>query len=167
MIIYTDSSFNEKSKVAGIGCVLISGQKRYTFSNWIKAANNNIGELYAIYYALNIARRYPGPHTVMTDSQTAIGYITGNIKDKEGTPEQVRNRLECKKWAYRINQISPEGIILGKVKAHTGHYQRDAIQNALADLLAKEGVVKFLESQGTKQKPKQPCIFVLPDQNQR
>lgn len=167
MIIYTDSSFNEKSKVAGIGCVLISGQKRYTFSNWIKAANNNIGELYAIYYALNIARRYPGPHTVMTDSQTAIGYITGNIKDKEGTPEQVRNRLECKKWAYRINQISPEGIILGKVKAHTGHYQRDAIQNALADLLAKEGIVKFLESQGTKQKPKPPCIFVLPDQNQR
>lgn len=94
MIIYTDSSFNEKSKVAGIG--------------W-----------------------------------------------------------NTKKWVYRINQISPEEIILGKVKAHTGHYQRDTIQNALADLLAKEGVIKFLESQGTKQKPKPPCIFVLPDQNQR
>lgn len=40
-------------------------------------------------------------------------------------------------------------------------------KNGLADLLSKEGVIKFLESQGTKQKPKPPCIFVLPDQNQR
>lgn len=146
MIIYTDSSFNDKHKVAGIGCVIIDGQKRRIFSNWIKLANNNLGELYAIYYALTIAGGKPGPHTIYTDSQTAIAYITGNIKDKPLTPEQQKNRLECRKWAYRINQIMPEGLKIEKVKAHTGHYQRNAVNNAMADLLAKEGVVKFFET---------------------
>lgn len=146
MIIYTDSSFNEKHGVAGIGCVIICGQQRRIFSKWIKAENNNIGELYAIYYALELIRQYPGPHTVYTDSQNAIAYISDNIKDRPLTPKQQKNRLECRKWAYRINQIAPQGLKIEKVKAHTGHYQFKAINNALADLMAKEGVVKFLNS---------------------
>lgn len=154
MIIYTDSSFNDKSKVAGIGCVLINGENRRVFSNWVKLPNNNLGELYAIYWALTIARKYPGPHTIYTDSQTAIAYITGNIKDKPMTPEQQRKRLELRKWAYRINRILPEGSKIEKVKAHTGHYQTHAVNNAMADILAKEGVVKFLNT--VRQTPRQP-----------
>ncbi len=146
MIIYTDSSFNEKHGVAGIGCVIICGQQRHIFSKWIKAENNNIGELYAIYYALELIKQYPGPHTVYTDSQNAIAYISDNVKDRPLTPKQQKNRLECRKWAYRINQIAPQGLKIEKVKAHTGHYQFKAINNALADLMAKEGVVKFLNS---------------------
>ncbi len=146
MIIYTDSSYNDKHGVAGIGCLIIDGEKRRIYSNWIKLANNNLGELYAIYYALTIAGSKPGPHTIYTDSQTAIAYITGNIKDKPLTPEQQKNRLECRKWAYRINRIAPEGLKIEKVKAHTGHYQRNAVNNAMADILAKEGIVKFFET---------------------
>lgn len=69
MIIYTDSSYNDKHGVAGIGCLIIDGEKCRIYSNWIK---------------------------------------------------------------------------IEKVKAHTGHYQFSAINNAMADLLTKEGVVKFL-----------------------
>lgn len=146
MKIYTDSSFNEKHGVAGIGCVIIDGEKRRVFSNWAKLDNNNLGELCAIYYALSIARGSPGPHTIYTDSQTAIAYITGNIKDKPLNPAQQKNRLECRKWAYRINRIMPADLKIEKVKAHTGHYQTHAINNAMADLLAKEGIVKFFET---------------------
>lgn len=144
MIIYTDSSYNDKHGIAGIGCLIIDGEKRRIYSNWIKIENNNLGELYAIYYALTIASAEEGPHTIYTDSQTAIGYIEGTIKDKSGSPQQIKNRLQCKMWAHRINRIIPEGIKIEKVKAHTGHYQFSAINNAMADLLAKEGVVKFL-----------------------
>lgn len=152
MIIYTDSSFNDKHKVAGIGCVIICGQQRRIFSKWIKTENNNIGELYAIYYALELIREYPGPHTLYTDSQNAIAYISDNVKDRPLTPKQQKNRLECRKWAYRINQIAPQDLKIEKVKAHTGHYQFKAINNAMADLLAKEGIVKFLNS--IKQMPR-------------
>lgn len=155
MIIYTDSSFNDQYRVAGIGCIIIDGEKRRIFSNWVKLANNNLGELCAIYYALTIARGAPGPHIVYTDSQSAIAYISGNIKDKPLTPAQQKNRLECRKWAYRINRIMPVGLKIEKVKAHTGHYQIHAINNAMADLLAKEGIVKFLNS--VKQITRQPA----------
>jgi len=150
MRIYTDSSYNEKHGVAGIGCVIICGEQRRVYSNWIKVSNNNLGELYAIYYALNIARKFPGPHTIYTDSQTAIAYISNNIKDKPGTPQQLKNRLECKKWAYRINSLMPEGTKLEKVKAHTGYYQPHSINNSIADTLAKEGVMKYMMSINTK-----------------
>ncbi|MBQ8465699.1 MAG: hypothetical protein IJ545_06795 [Alphaproteobacteria bacterium] len=146
MIIYTDSSYNERFGVAGIGCLIIDGEKRRIFSNWIELPNNNVGELYAIYYALTIASRATGPHTVYTDSQTAIAFIQGTIKDKPLTPQQQRNRLECQKWAYRINRIMPEGLTIEKIKAHTGHYQTGAINNAIADLLAKEGIVKYMNA---------------------
>lgn len=146
MIIYTDSSYNEKHGVAGIGCLIIDGEKRRIFSNWIKLPNNNAGELYAIYYALTIASSATGPHTVYTDSQTAIAYINGTIKEKPLTPQQQKNRLECQKWAYRINHFKPEGLTIEKVKAHTGHYQIKAVNNAMADLLAKEGIVKYLNT---------------------
>lgn len=155
MIIYTDSSFNDQYGVAGIGCIIIDGEKRRIFSNWVKLANNNLGELCAIYYALTIARGAPGPHIVYTDSQSAIAYISGNIKDRPLTPAQQKNRLEYRKWAYRINRIMPVGLKIEKVKAHTGHYQIHAINNAMADLLAKEGIVKFLNS--VKQITRQPA----------
>lgn len=147
MIIYTDSSYNERFGIAGIGCLIIDGEKRRIFSNWIKLPNNNAGELYAIYYALIIASQATGSHTVYTDSQTAIAYINGSIKEKPLTPQQQKNRLECQKWAYRINHFKPTGLTIEKVKAHTGHYQTKAINNAMADLLAKEGIVKYLITQ--------------------
>ena len=37
MQVYCDSSFDEKRQIAGIGITIIDGQKRRTFSNWIKA----------------------------------------------------------------------------------------------------------------------------------
>lgn len=146
MIIYTDSSYDQKNGVAGIGCLIIDGKKRRIFSNWIKLPNNNVGELYAIYYALMIAGSRTGPHTIYTDSQTAIGYINGSVKDKPGTTQQIKNRLQCKMWAHRINKIAGANLKIEKVKAHTGHYQTNAINNAMADLLAKEGIVKYLNS---------------------
>lgn len=77
--IYTDSSYNEANQVAGIGCVAIEGEKRRIFSTYHKLSSNNEGELFAIWYALLI---YPNkPVKVYTDSQTAISYINGNVRE--------------------------------------------------------------------------------------
>ena len=102
MIIYTDSSFNEKHGVAGIGCVIICGQQRRIFSKWIKAENNNIGELYAIYYALELIRKYPGPHTLYTDSQNAIAYISDNVKQRVSDEERMKMNYDFQKFEEKV-----------------------------------------------------------------
>lgn len=145
--IYTDSSFNEKYRVAGIGVVIQNGPDKKVLNNSIKVSNNNIGEMCAIWYALNIARRYSGPIEIYTDSQTAINYINGfTPKNKELTLEQKINRLELKKWAYRINKIKPDDCQIIHVKAHTGKYSDHAINNAIADLAAKNGFFHYMQN---------------------
>lgn len=146
--IYTDSSYNEANQVAGIGCVAIEGEKRRIFSTYHKLSSNNEGELFAIWYALLI---YPNkPVKVYTDSQTAISYINGNVReDKPLTLKQRENRARLRILAYKINQLRKNNpsFQIEHIKAHTNRYQVHYIQNQIADLLAKEGIAKFFASQ--------------------
>lgn len=139
MKVYCDSSFDEKRKIAGIGITIIDGQKQRTFSNWTRCRTNNAGELFAIYVSGILAEQRG---VVYSDSQTAIDYIQGNIKDKPRTREQYINHLECKYWACKIRKL---GVQVEKIKAHQHKFQTHSMGNSMADLLAKTGRSKFYE----------------------
>lgn len=137
MEIYCDSSFDDKTKTAGIGIYIIDGEKRRVVSNWIKCRTNNEAELFAIYTAGILGE---GKAKIYTDSQTAISYIKGEIKDKPRTNEQYINHKHCELQAYRIRKL---GIMPEKVKGHQHNFQHKAMGNRMADLLAKDGIGKF------------------------
>lgn len=147
VVIYTDSSYNDKHRVAGIGCVIIEGQSRKILSNYQKLSSNNEGELFAIWFALLTC---PNKEvTLYTDSQSAINYINGNYpKNNPHRPltlEQKENRARLKIWSYKIRQLlkNNPSFRVEHIKAHTNRYQFHYMQNQMADLLAKEGVAKY------------------------
>lgn len=144
MKAYCDSSYDEKRRMAGIGIVIQDGNKRRTYSNWVPARSNNEGELFAIYVSAILMN---GRGTIYTDSQTALFYLEGKIKDdKERCREQWLNHKKCKFLAYRIHLVMKDtGGKVEKIKAHTHHFQTHSIGNRLADLMAKEGRSKFYE----------------------
>lgn len=139
MKAYCDSSYDEKSKIAGIGVVIVNGSKRRVVSNWIKAHSNNEGELFAIHLASILTE---GKGEIYTDSQTAISFIKGEIKDKPRTKEQYIRYKHCEFWAYQIRR---RGIKVEKIKAHQHKLQTHSMGNRMADLLANEGRAKFYE----------------------
>lgn len=136
---YTDSSFDEKKGIAGVGVVIENGSKRRVVSNWIKAQSNNEAELFAIHLASILTE---GKGVIYTDSQVAISYIKGEIKDKPRTREQYIRHKHCEFWAY---QIRKRGIMPEKIKAHQHNFQTHSMGNRMADLLANEGRAKFYE----------------------
>lgn len=140
MQIYCDASFDEKNNIAGIGISIIDGQKRRTFSNWIKVRTINEAELFAIYLAGILSE---GKGNIYTDSQVAISYIENNIKEKNRTKEQFLNHKYCEYWAYKIRK---KGIHPEKIKAHQKVFQLHPMGNRMADLLANEGRAKFYAS---------------------
>jgi len=137
MKVYCDSSYDERNNVAGIGITIENGQKRRTYSTWIKAHSNNEGELFAIHLASILSE---GKGVIYTDSQTALAYIKGEIKDKPRSRQQYINHKHCEYWAYQLRR---RGIIPEKIKAHQKNYQLHSFGNRLADLLANEGRAKF------------------------
>ena len=138
MEIFTDSSFDEKNKVAGIGLLIKDGVKQKTISNWIPAPDNNFGEIWAIYLASILMNGKEG--TIYTDSQTALSYIHGHDTDKPRTQEQYIRHQRMRLMAYKIRKLKPK---VEWVKGHTHTYKSNSVSNSLADLLAKQGRSKF------------------------
>lgn len=136
---YADSSFDEKRQVAGIGVLIEEGEKRRVYSTFIRARTNNEGELFAVHLAGILTE---GRGVIYTDSQTALSYISGQIKDKPRTREQYINHKHCEYWACQIRR---RGLQVEKIKSHQNRYQSHALGNSLADLLAKRGRAKFYE----------------------
>lgn len=136
---YTDASFDEQRKVAGIGIVIRDGLKERVYSLWTKARTVNEAELYAIHMGSILTG---GQGIIYTDSQTAISYIKGCIKDKPRTREQYINHMHCEFWAQQIRR---RGIHVEKIKAHQKNYQTHSIGNRMADLLAMAGRGKYYE----------------------
>lgn len=139
IIAYTDANI-DKNGVAGIGIVIIENDKRKEYALFTKCRTINAAEIFAIHLASILTH---GQALVYTDSQTALSYIRGEIKDKPRTRAQYLNHLECKYWAYQIKR-NP-GVVVEKVKAHTNHRNEHAGNNRLADTLAMLGYLKNRE----------------------
>lgn len=143
--IFTDASFLDREKIAGIGIVVCKNESRKCISYFSKARNVNEAELIAIYTAAILAGSKPCE--IITDSQTALSYIKGEINiDKPRTHEQYISFKQQMFWAYKIRNLG-RNIKFTKIKSHTGYYQIDSINNQIADQLAKEGVTKYLNQQ--------------------
>lgn len=141
MKCFVDSSFDHKRNIAGFGIVIQDGEKNRIFSNWIPCKSNNYGEIWAVYVAAILTG---GQAKIFTDSECAIAYITGKIReDKPRNLEQFIEHKKMKVLAYKINRLNPE---VEKIKAHTRHMKTKDIGNAMADLLAKNGRAKYYEN---------------------
>lgn len=140
MDIFVDSSFDEKQGIAGIGLYIKNGVKERCISNWMHTDNNNYSEMFGVYLACILMNGKEG--TIYTDSYTAIAYINDQIRDKPRTREQYFRHQRMRLLAYKIRKL---GCNIQKTKAHEHTYQKNAMGNNIADLLAKNGRTKFYE----------------------
>lgn len=139
MEIWTDASFDQKRKVAGWGVVIKDGQKERNYSNWIPVENINLAEMFAIHTACVLSGGKEC--TIYTDSQTALAYINGNVRDdKPRTKEQYYNHQRMKFWAYKIRKFNTN---IEKVKAHQKNMHLPSLFNNESDINAKKGLGKF------------------------
>lgn len=134
MQIWADSSYNCKTKEAGLGILIRQliphGIKETTLRIKTKAEDSNQAELLAIYHALQHVKGAPKqePIFIITDSKIAIDSVLHpeTKKDKyRSIAERIRGMLYCEKW--RIYHK----------KAHTGRKDRYSINQAITDRLAK------------------------------
>lgn len=138
MIAYSDASFDDKKKVAGWGVVIDKGIKTSPVSNWIPCEDVNYAELFAIYEAGILLG---GSGVVYTDSQTAIDYIYGRIRDdKPRNHQQYIKHQQKKVLAYKINKLN---LDVRKIKAHSKEIKENELNNNEADIEAKKGLMKY------------------------
>lgn len=138
VVAYSDASFDNKEKVAGWGVVIDKGIKTSPASNWIPCEDVNYAELFAIYEAGILLG---GSGVVYTDSQTAIDYIQGKIRDnKPRNHEQYIKHQQKKVLAYKINKLNIE---VRKIKAHSKEIKENELNNNEADIEAKKGLAKY------------------------
>ena len=135
MQIWTDASFNPKTKDAGLGIMIRQlvkgGIKETRIKLKVKAEDNNQAELLSIYYALQNIKGTPPkePIFIITDSKIAIDSIlypeTKQDKYRE-ISERIRGMLYCENWKIYHK------------KGHTGNKDRYSLRQALTDRLAKQ-----------------------------
>ena len=136
--VFCDSSYDEKNKVAGIGITIQNGFKQRAISTWIPCKSNNYAEMWAIYQSAILSAGHDA--IIYTDSQSALAYIEGKIKEKPRSHEQYILHQQMKVLAYKINKLHP---CVKPVKAHSHLLINKEIGNAMADVLARSGRVKF------------------------
>lgn len=143
VVAYSDASFDKDEKVAGWGVVLDKKIKSTPVSNWIPCEDVNYAELFAIYQAGILLG---GSGIVYTDSQTAIDYIQGRIRDnKPRTHEQYIRHQQKKVLAHKINKLNLE---VRKIKAHSKEMKENELNNNEADIEAKKGLMKYYKNRG-------------------
>ena len=135
MQIWTDASFNPKTKDAGLGIMIRQlvkgGIKETRIKLKVKAEDNNQAELLSVYYALQNIKGTPPkePIFIITDSKIAIDSIlypeTKQDKYRE-VSERIRGMLYCENWKIYHK------------KGHTGNRDRYSLRQALTDRLAKQ-----------------------------
>ncbi len=137
-VAFSDASFDQDRKVAGIGIVIDKDVKSSNVSNWIPCDDVNYAELFAIYIAGILLG---GKGKVYTDSQTAIDYLQGRIRDdKPRTHPQYIRHMQKKVLAYKIKKLDLEVI---KVKGHSKEMRLTELNNNDADINAKKGLAKY------------------------
>lgn len=143
VVAYSDASFDKDEKVAGWGVVLDKKIKSTPISNWIPCEDVNYAELFAIYQAGILLG---GSGIVYTDSQTAIDYIQGRIRDnKPRTHEQYIRHQQKKVLAHKINKLNLE---IRKIKGHSKEMKENELNNNEADIEAKKGLMKYYKNRG-------------------
>ncbi len=133
---YVDGSYNEKTNSYGFGCILISGNKEYSFKRGFEADEfssfrNVAGEIKGVAYIINYAYKNNIKKLhIFYDYEGIEAWYTKRWKAK------TKIATEYQKFADEmVNKIE---VIFHKVKGHSNNYY-----NEMVDKLAKEacGVV--------------------------
>lgn len=122
--VYTDGACRGNPGPGGIAVVLRYKNLVRVYTEHLPNTTNNIAELTAILRALQLVKRKDLPIVIYTDSQYAIGVLTGayRVKKNRELIEEIRARLR-----------SFAKVRLAKVKGHVG-----IPGNEQVDRLAKE-----------------------------
>ena len=132
IVIYTDGACTGNPGPAGIGVVIIDGDKRRELSEYLGTGTNNIAELTAILRALEVLDDLPDARTrpvrVHSDSAYSLGLLTRNWKAKANTELVARLRA----LAHTFPRLE-----LIKVKGHAG-----IPDNERADELARQAIIR-------------------------
>lgn len=128
--IYTDGASSGNPGPAGIGALLMFGDKEKRISEYIGQGTNNIAELTAIKVALEELKRYDLPVRIYSDSSYSIGLLTKGWKPKKNQ-ELVSDIKDIMKKFTDLAFI--------KVKGHAG-----IKENEIADYLATSAIKKGL-----------------------
>jgi ribonuclease HI len=126
IIAYTDGACSGNPGPAGIGVVLVCGDKRREISTYLGEGTNNIAELTAILAALEAIKDRKRNIRVITDSSYALGGLTKNWKVKANVELILRMRA----LLAEFSQLQFEWV-----KGHAGH-----VENERCDELAREAV---------------------------
>jgi len=126
IIVYTDGACSGNPGPAGLGAVIMDGDKRQELSEYLGEGTNNIAELTAIFRALQVLDTPEGrarPIHIHTDSSYSIGVLTKDWKPKKNLDLIASMRDLITKFRY---------LQLIKVKGHAG-----IPENERADELAR------------------------------
>jgi ribonuclease HI len=139
--VWTDGACSGNPGPAGIGVVVIDGDKRKEIGEYIGEATNQVAELRAIEHGLNDvvpADRTARPVIVYSDSAYAIGLLTKPWKAKANVELVERLRALAKEFA---------DLRFVKVVGHAG-----VVENERCDQLATTAVRMRGASAGTGEK---------------
>lgn len=139
MLIFTDASYSNNTKVAGFGFVIIENDREFRAGNFhSNCKDNNVAEIGAIASALEYCERLQlfsqtkdRTLTIITDSRTAEGRILTN---SPGQDEQEQ------KWLKQIQESIRKSKLKTRVLQIKGHNEKDSSKfsqyNALTDWIA-------------------------------
>ncbi|HUQ06852.1 MAG TPA: ribonuclease H [Kofleriaceae bacterium] len=95
--VWTDGACTGNPGPAGIGVVVIDGDKRREHSEYLGPGTNNIAELTAVLRGLDMVGDAQRPVRVYTDSSYSIGVLSMNWKAKANVElvAEIRDRLRA------------------------------------------------------------------------
>lgn len=142
IIAYADGACSGNPGPAGLGVVIIDGDRRVELSEYLGVGTNNIAELTAILRVLQELPEPGRPLVIHTDSQYSIGVLQKGWKAKANTDlvAKVRDAIAAR-----------AGTHLRYVPGHSG-----VPLNERADALAREGV-STRKTRRTELPPKPPA----------
>lgn len=166
--LYTDASIlNSKSSsikgICGLGVVILDRvgkqDKRILDSFYTSQHKDdiNIGEMLAILKGLEIVeqilpkieRRKKPKISVITDSSSCVNYLNGKVpgeSNREFTKQQKEKHILLRSLCYKVKSYSKYyDLTFSHIKGHTRYLQEDSINNTLADVMARDGLRKYLD----------------------
>lgn len=141
MIIFTDASYSNQTKVSGYGFVVLDKDFDYKAGNYsFEPKDNNVAEIGAISEALSFCQKHnifnktkDKNLTIITDSKVAVRKIlmnlSGNSKFEEDKLENIRKILNSIKNKLKITIFQIKGHSKEKDYSKFGYYNEvcDAI----------------------------------------
>jgi ribonuclease HI len=124
--VWTDGACTGNPGPAGLGVVIVDGDKHTELSEYLGEGTNNIAELTAILRGLETVADKARPTIVYSDSQYSIGLLTQNWKAKKNVELVEDLRALCRRF---------KDLRFVKVAGHAG-----IPLNERVDQLAREAV---------------------------